>query len=96
MLLMMLRGHYCIDFYTAIAFTMLVHRLAEKLSFFPDVKLVGFKAKDRKQFNHTPCFKCGWSNENPDRLTDQKEIIEQKKLFNDNNFLLQHQGKLLQ
>ena len=58
-----LRTHYIIDFLSGYVFARVVHRIGEKLSYYPDVKLLGWPREKRFAHNYDPCPKCGWGNE---------------------------------
>lgn len=75
-----LRTHYIIDFTSGHVYARFVHRFGEKLSYFPDVKLVGWPRQKRFAHNYDPCAKCGWGNEHPLRLTTDNEVDLQKRL----------------
>ena len=76
--LMFLRTHYIIDFTSGYVFARFVHRIGEKLSYYPDTKLLGWPRQKRYYHNYTPCPKCGWGSENPYRVADEGEIEMQK------------------
>jgi len=60
--LMVTRVHYVIDFIGAIVVAAVLHRLSEKLAFYYDVRICGYRANKRDSYYFTPCKKCGWSN----------------------------------
>lgn len=60
--LMFLRTHYVIDFFSGYVFARFVHRIAEKISYYPDVKAFGYPKQKRFAHNYDPCPKCGWGN----------------------------------
>lgn len=68
--LMFLRTHYIIDFTSGYVFARVVHRIGEKLCYYPDIKLFGYPKQSRLAHNYTPCPKCGWGNENVLLITD--------------------------
>jgi len=72
--LMFLRTHYIIDFLSGYVFARVVHRIGEKLSYFPDVKLFGYPRTGRFAHNYIPCPKCGWGSENALLVADEAEI----------------------
>jgi hypothetical protein len=76
--LMFLRTHYVIDFTSGYVFARVVHRIAEKLSYYPDVKLCGHPKEKRFVFHYTPCPKCGWGNDSVQLLADTEEVDFQK------------------
>ena len=69
-----LRTHYIIDFTSGYVFSRFVHRIGEKLSYYPDVKLLGYAREKRFTHHYDPCPKCGWGNDALDRLTVQNEL----------------------
>lgn len=79
--LMFLRTHYIIDFTSGYVFARFVHRIGEKISYYPDVKLFGYPKQRRFAHNYTPCARCGWGNPSVQLLTDQREIDLQKQLY---------------
>ena len=76
-----LRTHYIIDFLSGYVYARIVHRISEKLTYFPDVKLVGWPRQKRFSLNYDPCPKCGWGNEAIMRVTTKAEVELQKKLW---------------
>lgn len=56
-----LRTHYFIDFASGLCFGMLAFMLAEQLSYFIDVLVLGRKAQDRSLVFYKACASCGWS-----------------------------------
>jgi len=66
--------HYIIDFTAGFATARFVHRIAEKLSYYPDVKALGYPKEKRYAMNYTPCPKCGWGNDSVLLLADNEEI----------------------
>lgn len=79
--LMFLRTHYIIDFTSGYVFARFVHRIGEKLSYYPDVKLLGYPREKRYAHNYDPCPKCGWGNEAVHLLSDPTEVEVQKKVW---------------
>ena len=63
-----------IDFTAGFACARFVHRIAEKLSYYPDVKALGYPKEKRYAMNYTPCPKCGWGNDSVLLLADKEEI----------------------
>ena len=78
--LMLVRTHYVIDFTTGYAVSRMMHRIAEKLSYYPDVKLCGYAREKRFTLNYDPCPKCGWGNKAVLRLTTPEEVKMQKEI----------------
>ena len=76
-----LRTHYIIDFTSGYVCARFVHRIAEKLSYISDVKLMGWPREKRYGHNYTPCPKCGWGNDSILRLISQKELDLQKQTY---------------
>ena len=76
-----LRTHYIIDFFSGYVYARFVHRIGEKLSYYPDVKLLGYARQKRFAHNYDPCPKCGWGNEAALQVTSNQEVILQKKLY---------------
>ena len=76
----LVRTHYVIDFTSGYVFGRLVHRIGEKLSYFPDVKLCGYAREKRFSLNYDPCPKCGWGNKAVLRVTTVEEVNLQKVL----------------
>ena len=76
----LVRTHYVIDFTTGYAVSRMMHRIAEKLSYLPDVKLCGYAREKRFTLNYDPCPKCGWGNKAVLRLTTPEEVKMQKEL----------------
>jgi hypothetical protein len=64
-MLVFTRTHFFIDFTTAIAFAILLNRFGEWLSYYSDVKGLGYPKIRRSYFNYVPCDKCGRPNERP-------------------------------
>ena len=75
-----LRTHYIIDFTSGYVYGRMAHRIAEKLSYYPDVKMLGQPGHKRFALNYDPCPKCGWGNNAVDRVTCKDEVIFQKKI----------------
>ena len=75
-----LRTHYIIDFLTGYAYARFVHRIGEKLSYYPDVKLMGWRREARFSHHYDPCPKCGWGNDHVARLTVDEDLDLQKRL----------------
>lgn len=76
-----LRTHYIIDFTSGYVFARFVHRIGEKLSYYPDCKLLGYAREKRFTHHYDPCPKCGWGNEAVIRVTVEDEIEVQKQLY---------------
>ena len=57
------RTHYIIDLVTGLAVAHWAHINAEWLTFYWDVRLIGLSRHQRKQYAHSVCHKCGWSND---------------------------------
>lgn len=76
-----LRTHYIIDFTSGYVYARFVHRIGEKLSYYPDVKLLGYPREKRFSHHYDPCPKCGWGNDAVLRVTVEDEIEVQKKLY---------------
>ena len=72
-----IRVHYIIDFLTSFVLIPVIHRYSEKLIFFFDVKIFGFKAEKRDLFYYKSCPKCGWNNEEARRLVSKEEMSKQ-------------------
>ena len=62
-MLIITRAHFFIDFSTAVAVAYISHRLAEKFTYFWDVKLFGLRSHQRNSLHFKPCPRCGWCNE---------------------------------
>ena len=77
----LVRTHYVIDYSTAYAFARVLHRIGEKLSYYPDVKLCGYPREKRFALNYDPCPKCGWGNKAVLRVTTLEDVNLQKKLY---------------
>ena len=75
-----LRTHYIIDFTTGYAVGRLVHRWAEKATYYMDVKLLGWPKEKRYSYYFDICGKCGWGSEAVLQVTSQAEVDFQKKL----------------
>lgn len=69
-----LRTHYIIDFTSGYVFARFVHRIGEKLSYYPDVKLFGYNRQKRFSHNYDPCPKCGWGNDAVLQVTVDEEV----------------------
>lgn len=78
-LLMLLRTHYVIDFISALVFARISHYYGEKLSFFVDVKVLGYRRQSRHKRWFDPCPRCGWGNKYPEPLVDADELQAQKR-----------------
>jgi len=76
-----LRTHYIIDFTSGYVYARFVHRVGEKLSYFFDVKMVGWPRQKRFSHNYDPCPRCGWGNPAVQQLSNNKEVDLQKKLY---------------
>ena len=76
-----LRTHYIIDFLSGYAVARDFHRLGEKLCYFVDVKLLGYRRENRFSHYYDPCPKCGWGNERASLVTSKEEIDMQKLLY---------------
>ena len=61
-LLWLVRTHYIIDLVSGLLFAHLAMITAERLSYYIDVKLMGWSKEKRKAYNWDVCHKCGWSN----------------------------------
>ena len=81
LLLLFVRVHYVIDTITGFIIAFHLHRLAEYLCFFWDVKLMGYPAHRRQMYYFAPCPRCGWSNESAEKYVDQGELLFQKDKF---------------
>ena len=79
--LMFLRTHYIIDFLSGYVFARCVHRVAEKISYYPDVKLLGYAKQKRTAHNYDPCPKCGWGNKAVLKVTSKEDLDLQRKLY---------------
>ena len=75
-----LRTHYIIDFLSGYAVARDFHRLGEKLCYFLDVKLLGYRRENRFSHYYDPCPKCGWGNERASLVTSKEEIEMQKRM----------------
>ena len=74
-LLMLLRTHYVIDFISGLIFAVLSHHFGEKISFFIDVKVFGYRRCARQKKDYDPCPRCGWGNMDPTLLINTQEYI---------------------
>jgi len=79
--LMFLRTHYIIDFTSGHVFGRFAHRIGEKLCYFGDVKLFGWRRENRLSHNYDPCPRCGWGNDNALQLTTEDELRIQKNVY---------------
>ena len=70
----LVRTHYVIDMITGAIIAHYMYVGAEWISFFIDVKLMGFPREVRFFYIYTPCKTCGWSNVNAKDYMDKKEI----------------------
>jgi hypothetical protein len=62
---MLIRTHYVIDMVTGLIMAHYMHQVAERMSYFIDVKLLRqnlTKPDMRERLNFKPCKNCGWSN----------------------------------
>ena len=76
-----LRTHYIIDFTSGYVFGRFVHRIGEKISYYPDVKLLGYNRQKRYSHHYDPCPRCGWGNPMVlQRKTVKAEIDLQKRV----------------
>lgn len=73
-----LRAHYFIDLVGGLAIGFLWAIFSECLSYWPDVKLLGLRKKDRDTLHFSPCPKCGWLNNRASNYVDDSEIIWHK------------------
>jgi hypothetical protein len=81
----LVRTHYIIDLVGGFLMANYVFYLAEKISFFLDVKIMGISGKKRGRNYFKPCHVCGWSNKNIMDYTDKDEkmrILKSKKKKN--------------
>jgi len=70
----LVRTHYIIDLVGGLIIASYVHYLAEKLSFYVDVKLTGVSGERRARNYFKPCKCCGWANKNVADFIDSEEI----------------------
>lgn len=80
-MMMFIRTHYVIDMVTGIIVAHYMHTIAEKLSYFFDVKVLRqhlTKPDKRERFYFKPCESCGWSNKRASNYLpeEEKEILK--------------------
>lgn len=68
-----MRTHYIIDLVTGLLIAHWAVINAEWLSYFVDVKLLGWARQGRNQHAHVACEKCGWSNEKYSLMISEEE-----------------------
>ena len=76
-----LRTHYFIDFLSGICFGIIAFIIAEQLSYFLDVCILGRRAQNRTMLFFKPCPACGWSVDNGRNLIDRNEKLAQAKIL---------------
>ena len=74
LMMVVLRTHYIIDLQSGFVWARLSHRFAEKLSYYSDVKFLGYPREKRISYNYDPCPRCGWGNKAVLRLTTLDEV----------------------
>ena len=84
----LVRTHYIIDLVGGLLVANYVFILAEKASYFSDVKMIGISAKKRGRNYFKPCYTCGWSNKNVMDYTDKEEKMRIMKSQKKGNSLL--------
>ena len=67
------RTHFIIDFNSALVISCCYIMVAEKICYYPEVKLLGLPARKRILLMHYPCPYCGWSNASATLLIDHEE-----------------------
>ena len=58
----LVRTHYIIDLVTGLIMAHYCFMMAEWVSYYIDVLIIGVPAKDRMNNYYSPCQCCGWSN----------------------------------
>jgi hypothetical protein len=74
--MMFIRTHYFIDMVTGVVIAHYFHRLAEKLCFFIDVKVLRqhvTKPNKRERWHFKPCSECGWGNKRATNYLSENE-----------------------
>ena len=66
--------HYVIDFTSGFAVGRVVWRWGEKLTYYWDVKLIGWRKEQRFAYNFDICPKCGWGTESVLLVTRKDEV----------------------
>jgi len=61
-MMMLVRTHYVIDMIAGFFIAHYMHIMAERVSYFFDVKVLGVPGKKRYRNFYKPCKCCGWSN----------------------------------
>jgi hypothetical protein len=89
-MMMSVRTHYIIDFIGGVLFANYCHRLAEKVSYLIDIKIMGVNAKKRGRNYFKPCKCCGWSNKSIRDLIDEDEYKMIKSFEKNHTSLLNH------
>lgn len=87
-LLWFVRTHYIIDLVTGLLIAHWAAINAEWLSYFIDVKLLGWARQGRNQHAHVACEKCGWSNEKFSLM-----ISEEEKTFLEKTYRIRKQNQ---
>lgn len=89
-MLFLVRTHFIIDLVTGIIMAYYFYRVAEWLSYFSDVLILGIPGKHRFRHFFKPCKCCGIPNKGASDYitTEEKKLIksinvQQKKLTND-------------
>jgi len=76
-----LRTHYIIDFASGLCFGIIAFMVAEQLSYFIDVLLLGRRAQQRTMIFFKACPSCGWSVNHGRDLIDNQEKEAQVKVL---------------
>ena len=72
-------AHYIIDLISGIFIAHLFTILAEPLSYFSDIFLLGLSAKFRNFTHYNNCKKCGWSYHKLEQICSKEEVNFLKK-----------------
>lgn len=79
-----IRTHYVIDMVTAVIVAHYTHMIAEKVSYFIDVKIMRqnlAKTDERKAAYFEHCESCGWSNKCAKNYLPEKERAILRKIY---------------
>lgn len=80
-MMIVFRTHYLIDLIAGLFIVLPISHVADKLSFYFDVKLLGLRKAERKKqiLLYQVCSRCGWSNPKASNLIDAQELAIHKR-----------------
>ena len=80
-MMILFQTHYIIDLTAGYAVAIIFGPVGEKLSYFPDRFLFGFKGHDRYFVRYKPCPRCGWANDRALNHIDEEEKRAQAMIY---------------